>query len=146
MLPQVISGQRVVLSLNGKQIAYGTVLDFNIDSQVQEIRGIDSILPIELYPSSLRVTASLRIYRTPDNDPSKLGLFTDNLDVDDNQAASGFASRRYMEVSVRDSLTDAVVLFLPRTMISSRSGSVSSEDLMQETWSIISIGFRSYHT
>ena len=144
MLPQVLSGQRVVVSLNSTKIAYGTVLDYTIDSQVQEVRGIDSVLPIELYRSSLRVSMNLRVYRTPDNDPSKLGLFVRNLDNDNNQAQSGIVSGRYMQLEVRDTLTDKVIAYFPRTMISSRTGSVSSEDLMQETWSIISIGFRSY--
>ena len=143
MLPQLLSGQRVAIRLQSDIIAYGMVVDFNIDTQVTEVRGIDSVLPIELYPSSVRVTLSLRVYRTPDNDPGTLGILPSKMTDEGDQAAEAFAARKYLSVEVRDQQTDKIVMYFPRVMLSSRSGSVSSEDLMMETWSMVSIGYQS---
>lgn len=143
MLPQLLSGQRIAVSLNGKEIAYGVVMDFNIDTHVSETRGVDSVLPIELYRSFVSVAMSLRVYRTPENDPGTLGLMPAKMDHENDQLASGFAVGRYMQIEVRDQQTDKIVLYFPRALMSSRSGSTSAGDLTTETWSVVCIGYRS---
>lgn len=141
MQPRVISGQRVAISINGQAYAFGSVLDYNIDTQVSEINGIDSILPLELAPERLRVTMGLKIFRAIDNDPSTNGaLFQNGVTSENDQ--EGFATQPYITIEVRDRQSDQTIMFIPRALISSRTASVDSEGLMTENWNIIGIGFR----
>jgi len=136
--PLVLSGARTLLSANGKILGAGYVLDYTIDYNVDELQGVDSILPDELAPSGIRVAMSIRVYRTPDNDPEALGVApkTDGMNPQAEYSKSG-----YISIEVRDRVTDKTTLFLPRARIVRRSGSVQSEDLLSETWAIRGIGF-----
>lgn len=141
MQPKVLSGQRVVMSINGVRYAFGNVMDYSIDSRVSEIGGVDCAMPVEITPDSLRVTMSLRIFRTIDNDPSTDGKIFQKSTKSPISDQDVFMAKKYITVEVRDRLTDKVMLFLPRAMVMSRNGSVDAEGLMTETWNIISIGF-----
>ncbi len=140
MQPKVLSGQRVAISFNGQPYAFGSVVDYSIDTQVTDFSGIDSILPTELSPDRLRVTMSLKIFRTIDNDPSAEGvLFQKGLRTELDQQM--FALKAYIAVEVRDRQTDQTIMFIPRALVSSRSASVDAESLMTENWTIVGIGF-----
>lgn len=145
MRPKVLTGQRVAISINGDAYAFGSVLDYAIDTQVTEFSGIDSVMPTELAPDRLRVTMSLRIFRTIDNDPSADGvLFQKGLSSEDQQ--SGFAMKEYLTIEVRDRQTDQTIMFIPRALVSSRSASIDAENIMTETWTIVGIGFKGTET
>ena len=141
MQPKVLSGQRVQVSFNGQNYAFGSVIDYSIDTQVSDFSGIDSVMPTELSPDKLRVAMSLRIFRTIDNDPSAEGvLFQKGLSREDQQ--QNFALKGYVTIEVRDRQTDQTIMFIPRALVSSRSASVDAEGLMTENWNIVGIGFR----
>lgn len=145
MQPKVLSGQRVQVSVNGQSYAFGTVIDYSIDTQVSEFSGIDSVMPTELSPDRLKVGMSLRIFRTIDNDPSAEGiLFQKGLSREDQQ--QNFALKGYITIEIRDRQTDQTIMFIPRALVSSRSASVDAEGLMTENWNIIGIGFRGTET
>lgn len=145
MQPKVLSGQRVAISFNGQAYAFGSVLDYSIDTQVSDFSGIDSVLPTELSPDRLRVTMSLRIFRTIDNDPAAEGvLFQKGLRQEIDQQM--FAAKAYISVEVRDRQTDETIMFIPRALVSSRSASVDAENLMTENWNIVGIGFSGTET
>lgn len=141
MQPSVLSGQRVQVSFNGQSYAFGSVIDYSIDTQVSDFSGIDSVMPTELSPDRLKVNMSLRIFRTIENDPSSEGvLFQNSLSSEDQQQS--FALKGYITIEVRDRQTDQTIMFIPRALVSSRTASVDAEGLMTETWNIIGIGFR----
>ena len=143
MLPQVISGARALVSLNGTPYAAGYVLDYSFDTSTYPIHSVDDPLPQELVPDKISVSMSVRIFRTPDNDPvqQKLALPADPAGI--TSVDLGYTQFRYITVELRDSVTDAVILYVPRAMVTRRSGSVASEGLLSETLSLTGIGFRS---
>ncbi len=129
-----------MVSLDAEPYAFGAVLDYTIDTQVSEFGGIDSMLPIELSPERLRVTMSMRIFRTIDNDPSATGVyFQKSTKAEKDQ--EDFASKKYITIEIRDRQTDQTIMFIPRALVSARSASVDAEGLMTENWSIVGIGF-----
>lgn len=129
-----------MVSINKQSYAFGAVLDYTIDTQVSEFGGIDSMLPIELAPERLRVSMSMRIFRTTDNDPSMEGIhFQKSTKSERDQ--DEFAQKKYIEIEVRDRQTDQTIMFIPRALVSARSASVDAEGLMTENWSIVGIGF-----
>lgn len=149
MTPQLLSGARIVININNRPYAFGNVMSYDIDSSVSEVRGIDSILPYEINPDQLRVMLTLQIFRTTDNDPS---LKENNMATSPVSGSSfdedqkRFLTQSYITAEIRDKQSDKTVLFFPRCMISSRRGSVNAEDLMTETWTVISIGYRTFQS
>jgi hypothetical protein len=112
-------------------------LDYTIDYGITTLQGVDSVLPEELAPSNVSVSMSIRVYRTPDNDPTGVvAPRADGVNPQQEYARSG-----YITIEVRDRITDKTVLFLPKARVIRRSGSVQAEDLHVETWNIVSIGF-----
>jgi hypothetical protein len=139
MQPQVLSGQRTILKINNEIVGAGFVLDYSIETQDTVIQGIDNVLADEIAPNSINVSMSIRVYRTPDNDPvaTLIAPLGDSANVQD-----AFPKSPYITIEVRDKTTDKTILFLPKAFVTRRSGSVEAEGLLTETWSIKSIGFQ----
>jgi hypothetical protein len=142
MTPQLLSGARCLVSINNSRYGAGFVLSYRFATAQNEEYCVDSPLPFELVPGPIGVQMSLKIYRTPDNDPSATGL-APKADL----AAGTYVHRDYTEsdyltVEVRDRVTDMTVLYIPKAAVTDRSGTMSAEDLLEETLVIKGIGFR----
>lgn len=138
MQPAVLAGWRTILKINNEVVGAGFVLDYQIETSETTIQCIDNVLPDELAPQNISVRMSIRVYRTPDNDPvsgkiAPLGAASNPQE--------DFTKSPYISVEVRDKVTDKTVIFLPRAWLTNRSGSVDSEGLLVETWQIKSIGY-----
>jgi hypothetical protein len=136
--PLVLSGARTLVSINGQPFAAGYVLDYAIDYLADELLGVDSVLPEELAPGGIRVSANLRVFRTPENDPTALNIAPK---ADQMSPQAEYSKSGYITIEIRDRVTDKTVLFLPRARVLRRTGSVQAEDLLSENWSIRGIGF-----
>jgi hypothetical protein len=142
MQPLVLSGQRTILKANGTVVGAGFVIDYRLGTEQFPIYTVDSPLPAELAPDKISVSMSIRVYRTPDNDPVAAGIAPPgDLSGSGTGVNPRYTEARYIAIEIRDKVTDQTVLYLPRAAVVSRSASVSSEDLMTETWQIMGIGF-----
>lgn len=141
--PLVHAGWRAIIKFNNDIFAAGFVLDYTIDTSHTLIQGIDNILPDELAPETIRVQMNMRVYRTPDNDPVVLGIAPggDSVEGGSIQAQKNFTSSKYINVEIRDKVTDKTILFLPKASLFRRSGQGEAENLITENWSIRSIGY-----
>jgi hypothetical protein len=135
MVPQVVSGARTLITFNGRAVGAGFAISYQLGSEATEIRTVDSTIPAELAPSRISARLSIQVFRTPDNDPVLLGIAPTGDGV-------GYHKQKYISVEMRDKDTDQTVLYLPKCLIVSRSGSVSAEDLLVETWSLVSLGWK----
>lgn len=140
MQPQVFNGSRATLSINGDVVAAAFVSDYTIETRAQEIETIDDVFPAELAPERIRVNMSLKVYRTPDNDPiqeryapgaAKLGT----------AEQTAFLSKAYIYVEIKDRITGQTIFHIPKAWLVRRSGSVQVHDFLTETWSIIGLGY-----
>lgn len=138
MQPLVLAGWRTIIKINNEVVAAGHVMDYSIETGEVTIQGIDSVLPDEFAPNNITVSMSLRVYRTPDNDPvaTKIAPLGDNA----NPQAE-FPKSPYISIEVRDRVTDKTIFYLPKAWVTRRSGSVDAESLLVETWQIKSIGY-----
>lgn len=139
MQPQVIAGWRVLVKVNNENFAAGSVLDYSIGTSAYEINTVDLVIPFELAPQRITVDMTLRVFRTPENDPAALGISP--------QGQSGnvqdyFTRSEYITVEVRDKITDQIVIALPKAWIVRRTGGGEAEGLFMETWNIRSIGYQ----
>lgn len=141
--PAVYAGWRAIIKFNNDVFAAGFVMDYTIDTMQTEILGLDSVFPQEIAPERVMVTMSMRVFRTPDNDPVALGIAPggDSVDGGATQAQTTFTSSKYIQVEVRDKVTDRTVLMLPKAQVFKRVGQGEAEQLITENWSIRSIGY-----
>jgi len=139
MLPQVYSGARCVVSINGQPVAAGFVADYTIETRASEIDAIDMVFPAEIAPERIRVAMNLRVYRTPDNDPviADVAPGSANLGAAEQKA---FTQAKYLYVEIKD-LNDRTVFHIPKAWLVRRSGALNMGDLMTEAWGIIGIGY-----
>lgn len=139
MLPQVYAGWRVLVRFNDAIVAAGSVVDYTIDTMAQDINTIDLVVPYEMAPQRVRVDLTLRVFRTPDNDPVVLGIAPQG---NAGNLQDFFTRSKYITVEVRDKVTDKVVIKLPKAWVVRRSGGGEAESLFMETWSVRSIGYQ----
>lgn len=138
MQPQVISGARTILKINDEAFAAGFVLDYTIETEAQTIQGIDNVFPDEIAPQMIGVSMNIRVYRTPTNDPVSLGIAPNSEKV---SVQEDFLKSPYIQVEVRDKLTEKTIFYLQRGFLVRRSGSMESIGLLTENWTIRGIGF-----
>lgn len=141
MMPQVLSGARSILSVNGSPFAAGYVLNYDLRTEQYPLYTVDSPLPAELCPDKIMVSLSMRIFRTVDNDPVRLGIAPPADLAGGTLVDKGFTEFNYLTIELRDKLTDQMILYIPKASINSRSGGITAESLLSETISITGIGF-----
>lgn len=138
MQPQVISGARTILKINDEAFAAGFVVDYSIDTDAQIIQGIDNVFPEEIAPQIINVSMNIRVYRTPNNDPVTLGIAPKSEKI---SAQQDFLKSPYIQVEIRDKLTEKTIFYLQRGFLVRRAANMESIGLLTETWSIRGIGF-----
>jgi hypothetical protein len=139
MQPQIYAGWRVLVRFNDAIVAAGSVVDYTIDTLAQDINTIDLVVPFEMAPQRVQVDLTLRVFRTPDNDPVSLGIAPQG---NAGNLQDYFTRSKYITVEVRDKVTDRTVIQLPKAWVMRRSGGGEAESLFTETWSVRSIGYR----
>lgn len=70
-----------------------------------------------------------------------LPLGGDSVDGGALKAQENFTSSKYINVEIRDKVTDKTILFLPKASLFRRTGQGEAENLITENWSIRSIGY-----
>jgi hypothetical protein len=141
--PAVYAGWRAIIKFNNNIFAAGFVMDYTIDTMQTEILGLDNVFPEELASERVMVTMSMRVFRTPDNDPVALGIAPggDSVDGGATKAQVNFTSSKYIQVEIRDKVTDRTILMLPKAQVFKRTGQGEAEQLITENWFIRSIGY-----
>lgn len=139
MQPQLYSGARTTVQINGETVAAGFVSSWDISTSASELDTVDTVFPVELVPDRIRVAMQIRVYRTPDNDPVVLGIAPGGSMIGQAEQAA-FTQSRYIQILVKDNL-DQTILHIPKAWITRRSVTVSTGDFMTENWSITGIGY-----
>src|SRR4051812_46791088 len=117
MQPQVISGARAIVTINQIPVAAAFVLNYSLGTSHVPLYTVDSPLPVELAPDRVTAQISLQVYRTPGNDPVLLGI------APPGDGSLKFTENKYISLEIRDKDTDQTVLYLPKCVLISRSGS-----------------------
>ena len=139
MISQVYSGAKATILINNKVVAAAFVADYSIDTRATEIEALDYVYPFEIAPERIRVNMSLRVYRTPDNDPVLDEFAPGRADLG-TQGQYGFTQARYITIEIKDNY-DQTILYLPQCWLVRRSGSMNAGEFLVENWSITSIGY-----
>ena len=130
--PIVFSGARAVIKFNDAPLVFAMDVNYSIHTNVEVIRTIDNSIPDELAPTIVEASLNCKSFRIPGLSPAKLNLQPNVLAT---------LKQQYATIEVCDRLTDSTVLYLPRAMMTNRTGGLSARSLAIETWSFIGIGF-----
>jgi hypothetical protein len=151
MQPAVIAGWRALVKINNQTVGAGFVLDYTIETLVTEVNCIDNVYTDELAPERIKVSLVMQVYRTPDNDPVSLDfspggeIGTGTKGKDGSTSGEGpqgnFTTAPYITVEVRDKITDKTILYVPKAMLTRRSGRMEAEQVLIETWNVQGIGY-----
>lgn len=140
MQPQIYNGARCTVSISEREVAAAFVADWSIDTGATEIETIDMVHPAEIAPDRIRVAISLRVYRTPDNDPI-LGLQAPGrAELGLSEAQKGFLGAKYISLRIKDR-NDQTIFYVPRAWLVRRTASMSAGDFLVENWNLKGIGY-----
>jgi hypothetical protein len=131
--PRIMTGARAVVRLNNKVVTLCNNVQYEINTDWQEIRGIDELIPNDLAPSVFAVSGSMSIYRVPNGSP-----------VDDFLQQDMFRGMiwPYVSIEIRDKRTDELIMSVRRAAITRRSESYAKNQLTSMMLSFTGIGFR----
>ena len=139
MQPQVLTGAKLTVSINGNVVGAGYVLSYELDTSGTEITTIDNVFAAEIAPSRIRVSMGLRVYRLRDNDPVVTGIAPGSASLGQAEQTA-FTESPYISIEVKD-FTDATILHIPKAWLHKRSASAAAGDFLTENWAISGIGF-----
>ena len=139
MQPQLLTGSKITVSINGNVIGAGFVLSYELDTMGNEISTIDNVFPAEIAPGRIRVSMGMKVYRTKDNDPVQAGIAHGSASLGQAEQKA-FTESPYISIEVKDNF-DATILHIPKAWLHKRSASVAVGDFLTENWTISGIGF-----
>lgn len=140
MMTQVYSGAKATILINKTIVAAAFVADYSVETRATEIEALDYVFPFEIAPERVKVNLTLRVYRTPDNDPV-IDKYAPGRPVAPGiDGHYAFTQSRYISVEIKDNY-DQTILYLPSCWLVRRSGSMNAGEFLVETWNITSIGY-----
>lgn len=131
--PRIMTGARAVLRINNKVVALCNNVQYEINMDWGEIRGVDELIPNDLAPMVFSVKGSMSIYRVPNQSP--IGEFI-------HQDMFRGMIWPYTTIEIRDKRTDELIMLVKRAAITARSEGFSKSQLTSTAMSFIGIGFR----
>ena len=127
------SGARTILRINGKIVGFAFGVSWDIVTMYGEITAIDNPLPEELIPQRIRVQGQISALHIPG-----FGAGTQLWQAD----ILSFLFHQYLSIEVRDSVTDAILFYAPKAVITTRHEEIKVDSLAAVTLSFMAIGFR----
>jgi hypothetical protein len=131
------SGARTVLRINGKIVGFAFAISWRIATTYREVETIDDPIADELVPMRIKVDGSISALHIPGLSAGAQLWQADPL---------SFLFHQYITIEVRDSVTNDLMFYAPRAMITSRQEEVRVDELANVSLTFIAIGFRDEKT
>lgn len=128
-----MSGARTILRINSRPVGFAFGISWHIETAFTEVSVVDNPLPEELVPRAIKVTGSISALHIPGQSP---GVQLWQADV------LSFLFHQYLTIEVRDSTTNQLLFYAPKSVITSRQEDIKVDDLAQISLSFMSIGFK----
>lgn len=130
--PRVHTGARAILKISNNIIVFATKVQYSIITDYKENQGIDNSLPEELAPTNIRVEVRCSSLRVPKESAGVLALQPTILN---------HLQQQYLSIEIRDRKTNDTILYVPKAMLTERSGIIEARQLANETWVLKGIGY-----
>lgn len=127
------SGARCILKVNGKICGFAFGISWRITTNHIEINTIDDYMPAELAPQRLTVEGTITALHIPGTSATTELWQGDVL---------SFLFNKYITLEVRDSVTDSLLFYSSKVVITSRSEDIRVDQLSNVNLSWKAIGFQ----
>jgi hypothetical protein len=115
----ILTGASIFIYLNNKLYGPAQQMQYTIDSQDQEIYGVDSFYPQEIAPSRGSISGSISGLRVRNSG----GLVALGL----RSTAAKPLAGNYVSIRIRDRLTGEDIIFIQQAKITSEQNQVSAK-------------------
>lgn len=132
-----MSGARCILRVNSKIVGFAFNISWRVNTSFTEVTSIDNYLPDELAPRRIQVEGSISALHVPGQG---IGVQLWQPDV------LSFLFHQYITIEVRDSVTNQLLFFAPKAVITTRQEEIRVDELAQVSLSFLAIGFRDERT
>jgi hypothetical protein len=129
-LAKYLTGARCIIKVNGRLAGFAFGVSLNINTEQDEIFGIDDYMPQELAPKRITVSGTLSMFHIPGQGASKM-MFQSNV--------LSFLFHKYITIEIRDSQTDSLIFITKQAVITSRVEDIRAGELstVQLSWKAI---------
>lgn len=127
------SGARCILKINGQISGFAFGISWRINTANTEINTIDDYFPYELAPQRVTVEGTISALHIPGRSAGTELWQSDVL---------GFLFNKYITIEVRDIVTDQLLFFTTKAVITSRAEDIKVDQLSSVQLSFKAIGFR----
>lgn len=129
-MAKYLSGARCIIKVNGRLAGFAFAVNYNINTEQDEIFGIDDYMPKEIVPRRVTVNGTLSMFHIPGQGPSKMQYQSNVL---------SFLFHKYITIEIRDSQTDALIFLTNKAVITSRAEDIRAGELatIQLQWKAI---------
>lgn len=128
-----ITGARCILKVNSQLYGFAFNVSWRIHTDVTEIKTIDDYLPYEFAPNMIMVEGTLGAFRIPGRGATA-----------EFQQASvlSFPFHKYITIEVRDEVTNYLLFYTDKAVITTRAEDISNDRLSTVTLNWRAIGWK----
>ena len=130
--PKIHTGARAIIKINDQVVIFALACQYDIMTDHKVINTVDNPLPEEIVPTNIDVRATVSVLRVPRESAAVLAYQPTIL----NSLHQG-----YVSIEIRDRGTDDTILFIPKALMSRRTGAIAARRLAAETWVFRGIGY-----
>lgn len=125
-----MSGSRAIIKVNDKLFGFAFGVNFNINTEANEVWTIDDWTPYELAPGRVTVSGTLGMFHVPGKGPARQLVQANVL---------SFLMHKYITIEISDQTTGQTIFKTNRAFITSKSQSLQAGELstIQLSWKAI---------
>lgn len=131
-LVRYLTGARAIIKVNGRLMGFAFGVSYRINTEQDELMGIDNYSPMELGPKRITIDGTLNMLHIP-------GKGASNLLVQSNVLS--FMFHKYITIEIRDRQTDALIFKTNQAVITSRQEEIRAEQISTVTLNFKAIGW-----
>ncbi len=128
-----VTGARTILKVNNQLFGFAFSVSWRITTDVIDITTIDDYLPYEFAPRRISVEGTLSSFRIPGRGPTAEVMQASVL---------SFPFHKYISIEVRDSVSNALLFYTDKAVITTRAEDISNENLTSVSINWKAIGWK----
>lgn len=122
-----LTGSRAIIKVNDKIFGFAFAVNFNINTEYEENRTIDSYIAYELMPTRLTVNGTLSMFHIPNRGPTKELVQANVL---------SYLMHKYISIEISDQTTGQTIFKTNKAVITNRSQTLQAGEIstIQLSW------------
>lgn len=125
-----MTGARAIIKVNDKLFGFAFGVNFNIQTETNEVWTIDDWTPYELAPNRIMVSGTMGLFHIPGKGPTRELVQANVL---------SFLFHRYVTIEITDQMTGQTIFKTNRAVITNKSQSIQAGEIstIQLSWKAI---------